>query len=123
MQAHNYKAITLYVLLIIFLLIGTFIYFRDAIKNVTDDNSDEDPDIKMIETKVKAKSFDMISNLTFWCGLILMLYASSQLEDAPQFSYILFAISGTLTAIWLITLVIQFFYIFKYAKQVDDTED
>lgn len=52
-----------------------------------------------------------------------MLYASSQLKEAPQFSYILFAISGTLTAIWLITLITQLFYVFKYAKQLDDTED
>ena len=52
----------------------------------------------------------------------LMIYASHQLKDDPQFSYILFAISGTLTIIWLITLVTQLFYIVKYGRKLDDTE-
>ncbi len=95
------------------MLITAFIYFRDAIKNVTDDTSDEDSDVKTIETNAKSKSLDIISNLCFWCGFALMLYASIQLKEAPQFSYILFAISGTLTAIWLITLITQLFYVFN----------
>lgn len=122
-QTHDYGSIIWHILGIIILLITAFIYFRDAIKNVTDDTSDEDSDVKTIETNAKSKSLDIISNLCFWCGFALMLYASSQLKEAPQFSYILFAISGTLTAIWLITLITQLFYVFKYAKQLDDTED
>ncbi|KRM02980.1 hypothetical protein FC59_GL001365 [Lactobacillus kitasatonis DSM 16761 = JCM 1039] len=102
---------------IIILLIATYVYFRDAITNSTDANIEEDPEIKKIETNSKAKSFDILSNLSFWCGLVLMIFASHQLKEAPQFSYILFAISGTLTAIWLITLVTQLFYIFKYGKE------
>lgn len=112
-QTHDYGSIVWYILGIIILLITAFIYFRDAIKNVTDDTSDEDSDVKTIETNAKSKSLDIISNLCFWCGFALMLYASIQLKEAPQFSYILFAISGTLTAIWLITLITQLFYVFN----------
>ena len=77
---------------------------------------------KIIETNSKIKSLDFINNLSFWCGMLLMIYASHQLKDDPQFSYILFAISGTLTIIWLITLVTQLFYIVKYGRKLDDTE-
>ena len=60
--------------------------------------------------------------------MLLMIYASHQLKDDPQFSYILFAISGTLTIIWLTTLVAQLFYIRVTAKLdsqflVDDPAD
>ncbi|WP_155831097.1 hypothetical protein [Lactobacillus kitasatonis] len=116
-QAHEYGALVWNILGIIILLIATYVYFRDAITNSTDANIEEDPEIKKIETNSKAKSFDILSNLSFWCGLVLMIFASHQLKEAPQFSYILFAISGTLTAIWLITLVTQLFYIFKYGKE------
>lgn len=122
-QAHHYGPAVFYILVIIILLIATYIYIKDAIKNPTDDNIEEDPEIKKIETNSKAKSFDIISNFSFWCGLVLMTFASHQLKEAPQFSYILFAISGTLTAIWLITLVTQFVYSIKYEKELDDTED
>lgn len=37
--------------------------------------------------------------------MILLFYN----KENPQFSYILIAISGTLTAIWLISLVTQLF--------------
>ncbi|QLL68137.1 hypothetical protein GTO82_04445 [Lactobacillus johnsonii] len=110
---------------IILLLSAAFYYFRSAIKNTSDDkHNEEDSKLKIIETnsKAKAKSLDFISNLSFWCGMLLMIYASHQLKDAPQFSYILFAISGTLTIIWLITLVTQLFYIVKYGRKLDDTE-
>lgn len=116
-QAHHYGPAVFYILVIIILLIADYICIKDAIKNPTDDNIEEDPEIKKIETNSKAKSFDILSNLSFWCGLVLMIFASHQLKEAPQFSYILFAISGTLTAIWLITLVTQLFYIFKYGKE------
>lgn len=116
-QAHEYGDLVWNILGIIILLIATYVYFRDAITNSTDANIEEDPEIKKIETNSKAKSFDILSNLSFWCGLVLMIFASHQLKEAPQFSYILFAISGTLTAIWLITLVTQLFYIFKYGKE------
>lgn len=49
-----------------------------------------------------------------------MIYASIQLKEDVHFSYILFAISGTLTIIWLITLVTQLFYILKYSRKMDD---
>jgi hypothetical protein len=52
-----------------------------------------------------------------------MIFASHQLKEAPQFSYILFAISGALTAIWLITLVSQLVYSIKYEKELDDTKE
>lgn len=105
------------------LLSAAFYYFRNAIKNTSDDkHNEEDSKLKIIETNSKAKSLDFISNLSFWCGMLLMIYASHQLKDDPQFSYILFAISGTLTIIWLITLVTQLFYIVKYGRKLDDTE-
>ncbi|WP_260186656.1 hypothetical protein [Lactobacillus amylovorus] len=91
--------------------------FRDAIKNTTNDNVEEDAEAKKIETNSKAKSLDIISNLSFWGGFALMIYASSQFKENLQFSYILLAISCTLTAIWLITLVTELFYIFKYGKE------
>ena len=101
---------------ILILLSAAFYYFRSAIKNTSDDkHNEEDSKLKIIETNSKAKSLDFISNLSFWCG-------SHQLKDDPQFSYILFAISGTLTIIWLITLVAQLFYIVKYGRKLDDTE-
>ena len=78
--------------------------------------------LKTIETNSKIKSLDFINNLSFWCGMLLMIYASHQLKDDPQFSYILFAISGTLTIIWLTTLVAQLFYIVKYGRKLNDTE-
>lgn len=106
-----------------FFLIGIYIYIKDAITNSTDANIEEDPEIKKIETNSKAKSFDILSNLSFWCGLVLMIFASHQLKEAPQFSYILFAISGTLTAIWLITLVSQLVYSIKYEKELDDIKE
>lgn len=108
---------------ILILLSAAFYYFRSAIKNTSDDkHNEEDSKLKIIETNSKAKSLDFISNLSFWCGMLLMIYASHQLKDDPQFSYILFAISGTLTIIWLITLVAQLFYIVKYGRKLDDTE-
>ena len=108
---------------ILILLSAAFYYFRSAIKNTSDDkHNEEDSKLKIIETNSKAKSLDFISNLSFWCGMLLMIYASHQLKDAPQFSYILFAISGTLTIIWLITLVAHLFYIVKYGRKLDDTE-
>lgn len=122
-QAHHYRPVVFYTLVIIISLIGTYIYIKDAIKNPTDANIEEDPEIKKIETNSKAKSFDILSNLSFWCGLVLMIFASHQLKEAPQFSYILFAISGTLTAIWLITLVSQLVYSIKYEKELDDTKE
>lgn len=122
-QAHEYGALVWNILGIIILLIATYIYFGDAIKKTTDDNAQEDVEAKKIETNSKVKSFDIISNLSFWCGFALMIYASSQFKENPQFSNILIAISGTLTAIWLITLVTQLFYIFKCGKKLDDTEE
>ena len=107
---------------ILILLSAAFYYFRSAIKNTSDDkHNEEDSKLKIIETNSKAKSLDFISNLSFWCGMLLMIYASHQLKDDPQFSYILFAISGTLTIIWLITLVAQLFYIVKYCELKEDT--
>lgn len=122
-QAHHYETVVFYTLVIIILLIVIYIYIKDAITNSTDANIEEDPKIKKIETNSKAKSFDILSNLSFWCGLVLMIFASHQLKEAPQFSYILFAISGTLTAIWLITLVSQLVYSIKYEKELDDTKE
>lgn len=55
--------------------------------------------------------------------MILMVYASSQLKENPQFSYVLFAIAGTLTLIWLLSFVIEIFYICKSGKQPDKRED
>ncbi|MGK4061825.1 hypothetical protein [Lactobacillus johnsonii] len=108
---------------ILILLSAAFYYFRSAIKNTSDDKGNKDASkLKTIETNSKIKSLDFISNLSFWCGMLLMIYASHQLKDDPQFSYILFAISGTLTIIWLITLVTQLFYIVKYGRKLDDTE-
>ncbi|MCI6762689.1 hypothetical protein ACQRB9_02335 [Lactobacillus johnsonii] len=122
-QAHNSRQIIWYIIEIIILLSAAFYYFRSAIKNTSDDkHNEEDSKLKIIETNSKAKSLDFISNLSFWCGMLLMIYASHQLKDDPQFSYILFAISGTLTIIWLITLVTQLFYIVKYGRKLDDTE-
>ncbi len=122
-QAHNSRQIIWYIIEIIILLSVAFYYFRSAIKNTSDDkHNEEDSKLKIIETNSKAKSLDFISNLSFWCGMLLMIYASHQLKDDPQFSYILFAISGTLTIIWLITLVAQLFYIVKYGRKLDDTE-
>lgn len=113
-QAHNSRQIIWYIIEIIILLSAAFYYFRNAIKNTSDDKGNKDASkLKTIETNSKAKSLDFISNLSFWGGMILMIYASHQLKDDPQFSYILFAISGTLTIIWLITLVAQLFYIVK----------
>lgn len=122
-QAYHYRPVVFYTLVIIIFLIGIYIYIKDAITNSTDANIEEDPEIKKIETNSKAKSFDILSNLSFWCGLVLMIFASHQLKEAPQFSYILFAISGTLTAIWLITLVSQLVYSIKYEKELDDTKE
>lgn len=113
-QAHEYGALVWNILGIIILLIATYVYFRDAIKNTTNDNVEEDAEAKKIETNSKAKSLDIISNLSFWGGFALMIYAS---KENLQFSYILLAISCTLTAIWLITLVTELFYIFKYGKE------
>ncbi len=122
-QAHNSRQIIWYIIEIIILLSAAVYYFRSAIKNTSDDkHNEEDSKLKIIETNSKAKSLDFISNLSFWCGMLLMIYASHQLKDDPQFSYILFAISGTLTIIWLITLVTQLFYIVKYGRKLDDTE-
>ncbi len=122
-QAHNSRQIIWYIIEIIILLSAAFYYFRNAIKNTSDDkHNEEDSKLKIIETNSKAKSLDFISNLSFWCGMLLMIYASHQLKDDPQFSYILFAISGTLAIIWLITLVAQLFYIVKYGRKLDDTE-
>lgn len=122
-QAHNSRQIIWYIIEIIILLSAAFYYFRSAIKNTSDDkHNEEDSKLKIIETNSKAKSLDFISNLSFWCGMLLMIYASHQLKDDPQFSYILFAISGTLTIIWLTTLVAQLFYIVKYGRKSDDTE-
>ena len=122
-QANNSRQIIWYIIEIIILLSAAFYYFRSAIKNTSDDkHNEEDSKLKIIETNSKAKSLDFISNLSFWCGMLLMIYASHQLKDDPQFSYILFAISGTLTIIWLTTLVAQLFYIVKYGRKLDDTE-
>lgn len=122
-QAHNSRQIIWYIVEIIILLSAAFYYFRSAIKNTSDDkHNEEDSKLKIIETNSKAKSLDFINNLSFWCGMLLMIYASHQLKDDPQFSYILFAISGTLTIIWLTTLVAQLFYIVKYGRKLDDTE-
>lgn len=122
-QAHNSRQIIWYIIEIIILLSAAFYYFRSAIKNISDDKGNKDASkLKTIETNSKIKSLDFISNLSFWGGMILMIYASHQLKDDPQFSYILFAISGTLTIIWLITLVAQLFYIVKYGRKLDDTE-
>ena len=102
------------------------LFLRNAIKNtsIADLNNaeDNDPDLKLLETKSKAKAFDIISNTSFWCGLVLMIYASSQLHEDPLFSYILLAISGTTTVVWLITVLVQLFYVVKYERQVDDTK-
>lgn len=122
-QAHNSRQIIWYIIEIIILLSAAFYYFRSAIKNTSDDkHNEEDSKLKIIETNSKIKSLDFINNLSFWCGMLLMIYASHQLKDDPQFSYILFAISGTLTIIWLTTLVAQLFYIVKYGRKLDDTE-
>ena len=122
-QAHNSRQIIWYIIEIIILLSAAFYYFRSAIKNTRDDKGNKDASkLKTIETNSKIKSLDFISNLSFWGGMILMIYASHQLKDDPQFSYILFAISGTLTIIWLTTLVAQLFYIVKYGRKLDDTE-
>lgn len=122
-QAHNSRQIIWYIIEIIILLSAAFYYFRSAIKNTSDDKGNKDASkLKTIETNSKTKSLDFISNLSFWGGMILMIYASHQLKDDPQFSYILFAISGTLTIIWLTTLVAQLFYIVKYGRKLDDTE-
>ena len=123
---HRYKGLGWYALAIIILLISAFLYLRNAIKNtsIADLNNaeDNDPDLKLLETKSKAKAFDIISNTSFWCGLVLMIYASSQLHKDPPFSYILLAISGTTTVVWLITVLVQLFYVVKYERQVDDTK-
>ena len=122
-QAHNSRQIIWYIIEIISFLRAAFYYFRSAIKNTSDDKCNKDASkLKTIETNSKIKSLDFINNLSFWCGMLLMIYASHQLKDDPQFSYILFAISGTLTIIWLTTLVAQLFYIVKYGRKLDDTE-
>ena len=119
---HRYKGLGWYALAIIVLLISAFLYLSNAIKNTSiahlDNEEDNDPYLKLLETKAKAKAFDIISNTSFWCGLVLMIAASSQLQDTPQFSYILFAISGTTTVIWLITVLVQLFYVFKFGKRI-----
>ncbi|KRL90187.1 hypothetical protein FC46_GL000374 [Lactobacillus kalixensis DSM 16043] len=120
-QAKTYKSMFWHIIEITILLIAAFYYFKSAIKNTGDDKEqDEDSKLKTLETNSKAKSLDIISNLSFWCGFILMIYASIQLKEDVHFSYILFAISGTLTIIWLITLVTQLFYILKYSRKMDD---
>lgn len=117
------RSIICFIIEIILLLSAAFYYFRSAIKNTSDDkHNEEDSKLKIIETNSKAKSLDFINNLSFWCGMLLMIYAAYQLKDNPQFSYILFAISGTLTIIWLITLVAQLFYIVKYGRKINDAE-
>ena len=123
---HRYKGLGWYALAIIVLLISAFLYLRNAIKNTSiadlDNTEDNDPDLKLLETKSKAKAFDIISNTSFWCGLVLMIYASSQLHEDLPFSYILLTISGTTTEVWLITVLVQLFYVVKYDRQVDDTK-
>ena len=123
---HRYKGLGWYALAIIVLLISAFLYLRNAIKNtsIADLNNaeDNDPDLKLLETKSKAKAFDIISNTSFWCGLVLMIYASSQIHEDHLFSYILLAISCTTTVVWLITVLVQLFYVVKYERQVDDTK-
>lgn len=70
-QAHEYGALVWNLLGIIILLIAIYVYFKDAI---TGNNSDteEDPDVKKVETNSKAKSLDIVSNLSFWGGFALM---------------------------------------------------
>src|SRR5699024_11761499 len=64
---------------ILILLSAAFYYFRSAIKNTSDDkHNEEDSKLKIIETNSKAKSLDFISNLSFWCGMLLMIYARSE---------------------------------------------
>ncbi len=122
-QAHNSRQIIWYIIEIIILLSSAVYYFRSAFNNTSVYKGNKDASkLKTIETNSKIKSLDFINNLSFWCGMLLMIYASHQLKDDPQFSYILFAISGTLTIIWLTTLVAQLFYIVKYGRKLDDTE-
>ena len=85
-QAHNSRQIIWYIIEIIILLSAAFYYFRSAIKNTRDDKGNKDASkLKTIETNSKIKSLDFINNLSFWCGMLLMIYASHQLKDDPQF--------------------------------------
>lgn len=120
---HIYKGIFWNALLILFLLLGSSIYLKKLIKGSNDNQDDgNDAETVRLEQNGKARTMNIIENITFWCGMILMFYASSQLKEDPQFSYILFAIAGTLTSIWLLSSVIEIFYILKYGKQLDETE-
>lgn len=120
---HIYKGLFWNGLLIIFLLFSSSIYLKKLIKG-SDNNQTEtiNPEILSIEQNAKIKTMTIIESITFWCGMILMVYASSQLKEDPQFSYVLFAIASTLTLIWLLSSVIEIFYILKYGKQLDETE-
>ena len=83
-QAHNSRQIIWYIIEIIILLSAAFYYFRSAIKNTSDDKGNKDASkLKTIETNSKIKSLDFINNLSFWCGMLLMIYASHQLKDDP----------------------------------------
>ena len=124
---HRYKGLGWYALAIIVLLISAFLYLRNAIKNtsIADLNNaeDNDPDLKLLETKSKAKAKSpLLKALMTLKSLPHMIYASSQLHEDPLFSYILLAISGTTTVVWLITVLVQLFYVVKYERQVDDTK-
>ena len=120
---HIYKGLFWNVLLILFLLFSSSIYLKQLIKGPNDNQDDgNDAETVRLEQNAKVKTMTIIENITFWCGMILMVYASSQLKENPQFSYVLFAIAGTLTLIWLLSFVIEIFYILKYGKQLDETE-
>ena len=106
-------------LLIFILAFASVIYVRKLIKNNAneDQNDDSDEQVASLYQKADAKALKIINNISFWCGMILMIYASNQQKEDPQFSYILFAIAGTLIFIWLFSSAIEIFYIIKYGKQ------
>ena len=60
-QAHHYGPAVFYILVIIILLIATYIYIKDAIKNPTDDNIEEDPEIKKISERARVCNFTLAS--------------------------------------------------------------
>lgn len=124
-QDHVYKGLVWYGLSIIILLSGSVIYVKKLIQKTTNDDQNDDSDTQMvlIQQKADAKTMNIIGNITFWCGMILMTYASSQLHESPQFSYILFGIAFTLVIIWVISFTIEIFYIFKYLKQENKAKE
>lgn len=118
-QDHIYKGLIWNGIGIIILLSGSWIYLKELVKNQSDDNEKTDPEEIALEKNAQAKTMNVVESITFWCGTLIMLYAS---HESSQLSSILFAIAGTLMTIWLLITILEIIYIFKYGKNLDETK-